>query len=641
MNRRDFIERSILGGSSILLFPSLLGACETKQASGLDQQIRQLSTSLLEKWCEGLLANQTHSPENPITHGGIYSPGDEAYQGRCADAIVPFLWMAKYSNDPKYIRAAKDVYAWEQHNCWSEELGCWFNNPNLPNSWKGITVFAAMTKVEAINHYADLLGEETVDDWKKQLKRAADYLYETLTISFGNINYPATGIWVFYHLGKLFEEEKYIHRAAELANDLMSYFTPEGLFFGEGGRERHPSGQFPVDLGYNVEESLPAMALYAKTVGNQELLDKAIHSMRVHLEFMLPNGTWDNSWGTRSFKWTYWGSRTSDGCHPGYYILADQEPVFAEAVYRNLQALEASTFDQLLYAGPHEYLAGVDPSVHHTFNHAKSLANLLYLSKPEIPSGQFLLPREKADGLKQFEDINTILFAKGPWRGTVSAYAVPYKTEINGQASGGALTVLYHTNQGFISAASMTEYQRWEKFNMLDEKKLSNFMNLTPRLELVQREGKVYRNISDLNANLVSKESPDLLHITAFSKLVNGQQEVPNEGSPTVKVEYLVTEKDFWIEISTDIAHLEGRLQYIFPVVCSSDDVVSLDSNSFKCHSKNGTLTVQSNIPLIASSEDYRVYNFSPGLQAFPLKFGCANIHQEKLKLSFSFMPLT
>ena len=44
--------------------------------------------------------------------------------------------------------------------------------------------------------------------------------------------------------------------------------------------------------------------------------------METHLEFMLPDGAWDNSWGTRSFKWTYWGGRTSDGFMGGYYLMA-------------------------------------------------------------------------------------------------------------------------------------------------------------------------------------------------------------------------------------------------------------------------------------------------------------------------------
>ena len=47
-------------------------------------------------------------------------------------------------------------------------------------------------------------------------------------------------------------------------------------------------------------------------------LREVIASMRTHMEFMLPDGGWDNSWGTRNYKWTWWGSRTSDGCQPAY-----------------------------------------------------------------------------------------------------------------------------------------------------------------------------------------------------------------------------------------------------------------------------------------------------------------------------------
>ena len=46
------------------------------------------------------------------------------------------------------------------------------------------------------------------------------------------------------------------------------------------------------------------------------MLDQTVAALRTHMEFMLPDGAWDNSWGTRNYKWSWWGSRTSDGCHP-------------------------------------------------------------------------------------------------------------------------------------------------------------------------------------------------------------------------------------------------------------------------------------------------------------------------------------
>ena len=69
-----------------------------------------------------------------------------------------------------------------------------------------------------------------------------------------------------------------------------------------------------VDLGYNVEESLQSLVLYGLLEQDEEVLATVTKALTTHAEFMLPDGAWDNSWGTRSYKWTYWGSRTSDGC---------------------------------------------------------------------------------------------------------------------------------------------------------------------------------------------------------------------------------------------------------------------------------------------------------------------------------------
>jgi len=493
-----------------------------------------------------------------------------------------------------------------------------------------------MTKVEAIEHYPDLLGDETVREWKEKLHRAAEYIYQNFGIDFGNINYPAATTLVLYKLGVLFNEDKYIKKADVIAEGLLDYFTPDGLFFGEGGRNRNAEGQYPIDLGYNVEESLPAMALYCRLSGTKELYAKVLKSMNVHLEFILPNGGWDNSWGTRNFKWTLWGSRTSDGCHPGYYAFSEDEPVFAEAVYRNLKCLKASTSDNLLHSGPHEFIEGILPSTHHAFDHAKALVSLLHVDKPEITDPVYVLPREKVSGIKKFDSINTILFSKGPWRGTVTAYNVNYKNNTGGHASGGALSLLYHMQTGMVSAASMTEYQRWERHNMLDEKKVENFMNLTPRLELTTEDNRVYRNINDFDAKISHAETGDEMILNTQSRLVNESQNAPEEGTPDIFIDYKVKKDIFNIEIAVDKPVTKGKLRFIFPVVCSAHDKISLSDDFFKLKNNRGSLTMKSNYKLASSiDESQRVYNFVPGLQAFPLEIDCSEIHEKKLVLNF------
>jgi hypothetical protein len=415
----------------------------------------------------------------------------------------------------------------------------------------------------------------------------------------------------------------------------MNYFTPEGLFYGEGGREMNTDGQYPIDLAYNVEESLPAMAHYSQLSDNEALFEKVINSMKVHLEFMLPNGAWDNSWGTRSFKSTMWGSRTSDGCHAAYYRFADREAVFAEAVYRNLQCLASSTYDNILHSGPDEHAAKVAPSIHHTFEHAKALTALVNMKAPEKKCFKAILPREKEYGIRKFSDINTILFSKGPWRGTVTAYGVRNKGTINGHPSGGALSCLYHSQLEMISAASMTQYNRWEKYNMLDQEKVENFMCLTPRLELVVDDELIYRNISDLHSELASHENEKELIINTKSRLVNGDQENPEAGAVEVSIKYTISHDTFAIEIGTNSEPQKGKLYFIFPLICSSSDKIDFSKNTFTMRNANGSLLVESNYALHKTLPlDKRVYNFVPGLQAYPIEIDCSLLHKQKLLLN-------
>lgn len=136
---------------------------------------------------------------------------------------------------------------------------------------------------------------------------------------------------------------------------------------------------------------------------------------------------------------------------------------------------------------------------------------LLNMPSANLGEAAQTLPREKEYGFKKYKDIDTVLFSKGSWRGTVTSYYVGYKDIINGHPSGGALSCLYHARLGMLSAASMTEYRRWEKNNMIDKEKVEHFMCLTPRLELVIDGEVEYRNINDFKSGLITEETADEL----------------------------------------------------------------------------------------------------------------------------------
>src|SRR5206468_12465717 len=171
-----------------------------------------------------------------------------------------------------------------------------------------------------------------------------------ITIETGNINYPVTATFCFAACAEALGDSHYLDRARNLAHIVLDYFTPAGFLYGEGHPLRAVTTKKcrPVDLGYNVEESLPSLALYALIANDKQVLEHVIAALKTHTEFMLPDGSWDNSWGSRNYKWSWWGSRTSDGCLPAFALLAQHDSRFAEVAWRNLKLMSSCTQDGLL-----------------------------------------------------------------------------------------------------------------------------------------------------------------------------------------------------------------------------------------------------------------------------------------------------
>src|SRR5262249_8415734 len=153
----------------------------------------------------------------------------------------------------------------------------WVNDVNL-SSWKGITVFHAIALAEALHHHGSLLDATTRTRWTDRLARAAKFLDGFITIETGNVNYPVTAAFCFTICGQVLEDTHYLERARQLAHTSLEYFTPNGLLFGEGHPLKLVSAKKcrPVDLGYNVEESLPSLALYALATNDQPVLNQVI-----------------------------------------------------------------------------------------------------------------------------------------------------------------------------------------------------------------------------------------------------------------------------------------------------------------------------------------------------------------------------
>ncbi|MFV9551407.1 hypothetical protein [Algibacter sp. PT7-4] len=636
MKRRNFLQLSTLAGVSLSLpMAGLLNACESHQAHSLEY--KELVSNILESWCEGMLKQQIHNPNNLELHGALDCPSCEHIHGRCMDAVYPFLYMADKTGDKKYVEGAKLVMLWAENNV-SQESGAWTVIRN-PKSWKGITVFGAIALAEALHYHGHVLDKETHDAWMKRLEKAGQYIYDSFTIDFTNINYPGTAVYGLDLIGDVVKRDDFKAKSKILAEQVKVYFTPnEGLLFGEckkSSSKLSEKGLHGVDLGYNVEETLNSLVMYALKHKDEELLQILTKSLNSHLEFMMPDGGWDNSWGNRMYKWTYWGSRTCDGSQLAFGMMAHINPAFGTAAVKNTELLQRCTSDGLIHGGPHYVSAGILPCIHHTFTHAKPLAALLdhWDHLPEI-NKESSLPRAMADGVKHFKDLDVYLFARGDWRGTVSAYDAEYhyKNDYR-QASGGALGVLYHNKVGLLCAASMAKYEMVEKNNQ--QVQPNKDICLTPRVE-VFKDNIWYTNLYDLPATVTTKDENGTIELLADVKLKNEARNVVEETASAFGIKYKCSADKTEISVSTK-QDITEKTAFVFPIVSPNNEIVTkISDTEITIQKPEGLVIIKANAPIkMKAIEGKRTFNMVPGVEALPLEVFLEN-NSKSLELSIT-----
>ncbi|MEA4937926.1 MAG: hypothetical protein VB102_15005, partial [Paludibacter sp.] len=528
---------------SLIIPTQELGANPYSSNIKLAESIRQSADELLSEWVDSLLTYQIKH-NNPSLNGGLLCPACARVHGRCGDAVLPMMYMAKHTRDKKYIQAAKQLMQWMDKVRMPD--GSWMNDVHV-SDWNGTTVFMAISLAETLKHYGDLLDDSTRGVWRRQLLGAGEFIYKNDFIYSRkrsnmrnmNVNYSASAVYALFLLGKEFNRQDFIAKSNEIAHDLEAWFTEnEHFLYGEGPqvKKKTRNGCLPVDLLYNVEESLPNLALYATQSGNKTLLNLVTSSMLTHLEFMLPDGAWDNSWGTRSFKWTYWGGRTSDGFMAGFYALADNNPVLLEAIARNLNLLKRSTRRGILQGGAHYMSCNQESCIHHTFGHAKTLAS--FLSNEEVSLKTYKpqsLPRDMEYGMKFFKDIRTWLMAVGDWRATVTGYDAEYKVK-GTHPMGGVLSLLWHESTGPLFAAGMNSYSLIEAPNMqTDNQKYK--MASTPRIEYIQNDT-LFSNMDDLNAQINCSKTEKGYTFNVQTHLTDKNQNFSRFGEQMIDMKY-------------------------------------------------------------------------------------------------------
>ena len=456
--------------------------------------------ALLRRWCDAMLKYQLYDTGDTRLDGGLLCPACMRVHGRSADAILPLVTQWQTDGDERCLHAAEKLFAWSANM--RRPDGSMNNDTN--SNWNGITVFYANALGETLLWYGDKLPAADRDAWTARFAEMAEYLCQNIERIGGNVNYPITCAYTMALAARLLGAEPFAAKAKQLADFAVTHITADGLLYGEGHPMTAvtPKSCRPVDLGYNAEESLPALILYAELTGDEDVGRAVLRTAREHLNFMLPDGGWDNSFGSRSYKWSWWGSRTSDGCLAGFAALSRHDPVFAAAVQKNLELLNRCTHDGLLYGGPMFITAGEPACIHHTFCHAKSVAALVH-DGWQSPAALPKLPSETAAGARYYPTIDTVRIAQANWRATVTGYDYEYLP--GGHPTGGMVSLLWHAARGPVLAGSMDPYRQNEPNNMQMPRWQFDICT-TSRIEL-RRDGKIYCSSNDLTAALTVGEN--------------------------------------------------------------------------------------------------------------------------------------
>ena len=462
---------------------------------------------LLKEYCDGLISVQ-YTGEDKAFRGGFWCRACKMIHGRSPDAVYPFAIMYKKTGQRKYLDAAMMAFEYGETMLCSD--GSLYNDSQA--NWRYTTVFQAISVFETLHSIGNLLSKVEKERMLERAKGMAEWLYCNLDeTSRPNINYCATNSLALQYAGMFFNEEKYLRQAKHLAQYAYRHFTENGLFYGESKNHDaySPLKCRSVDIGYDLEESIPALVKYARLAKDEKALSYLAEKLLQMTDFILPDGGLDNSFGCRNNKWTYWGSRTSDGCSPAYLILADRNPIFAEVAYRNTELLAKCSKNGFLYGGPHYERHGEYPCVHHTFEHANALAFAVEeIEEKYLTPAPCALPVEK-DWFKFYPEINTYKFARGNYNATITGY--DFDLPFSGHASGGTLTMLYGKNVGPMIAGSVTDYVLVEPTNMQQVLDVKKHRSLVPRL--IKAENENYSSSNYTHMRMWDKVEKDAVEV--------------------------------------------------------------------------------------------------------------------------------
>jgi len=467
--------------------------------------------------CDALITTQINEPSDP-NFGALVcpssNPDNHPVHSRAAEAVYPFAIAYKLTGKIQYRDAALKLGNWLTtiQETSGRRTGGWSENWPDPaqKGWYGTTTDQLISMASAYPILKPFMSAAEIERWNRAMRNAADFIVANFPIG-GNINYNATGAATLVLLHKIADQPK--QRWLEKADSLMNNQTlncvdAQHFLTGEGNG---------IDEGYNIAQSIGYIALYAILKNDLHIKRIAADLLKVHDLFVYPNGSVDNSWGTRSFKWSYEsGTKTAPGVYFSFALLADMDPEFGATGLKCLEYLNTKCIhDGWICYGPHasNHSTSTPPCNYSTFARAQSIALAIeYGAKAQNKTS---FPALELNWYRYFPNIKVAVIRTEKMMATISAYGQISRYPRESVCRGGSITNLWFDGfgeNGFLQSSSSSSYKRIESLHMPIEKDL---LPLTPRIEFTN-DTSYYSNIFEASATMsVLKESDHIKVVTA------------------------------------------------------------------------------------------------------------------------------
>lgn len=582
-------------------------------------QYRETMLSL----CDALLSTQV-SNSNDANYGALVCPSvnpeNHPLHSRAAEAVYPFAVAWKVTGNPKYRDAAIKLGNWlvSIQETTGKKAGGWSEIWPDPQQkgWFGTTTDQLISLAGAYPILKPFLSPAEIEKWNSSMQKAAEFVMQNFPVK-SNINYnptaAATLVLAYQNLDK--PQQSWLVKADSLMN---IYTLPsidwQNLLTGEG---------MGVDEGYNMAQSIGYIALYAILTKDQHIKQKAADLLKEHYLFVYPNGSVDNSWGTRSFKWNYEsGTKTAPGVYFSFALLADIDSRFNAAGLKCLEYLNKECIrNGFITYGPHakKHTSSSSPCNYSTFARAQSLALAVEYGAKPTTTAKF--PALENNWFKFFPDINVAVVRTEKIMATVSAYGEIRRYSRPSVCRGGSITNLWMEGfgkNGYMETSSTSDYQRIEAQHMPIE---NDLLPLTPRIEF-SSDGSAFSNIWEDKGSMSAEKEGDQIKVSVSGKMKS------IKGAPS-EVSYKLTHR-FYANYLTKEITVSGESQsfrIVEPIVNDPGTIFSLKNDStviIKTGSSKNEWELRvtgSTVPFHISlgNQASKYWCPFPGVEAFPV----------------------